>query len=280
MRSCTPVRMRELVRARRGRRTARRPARAASHRRSHPGAARRPGPAAQGHRGRAEVIRVDGTSGAAALGGARPTASPLGGLRRGPRQRCRYSRSVRPCSDAAMVCATACSESLLAIAQRGLHLARVVAAGPRQHQRGQSQQQQLQAQRHGVALPLLDPAIAHAVDGLQRVELRIEPWNLRRMRFTCEVMVLSSSTTFAASISCWRLRTWPGMARERVHDPELGQRQQHHLAVPLRLHALAVERAAGRGAARPPACPACAAPRRGGTARSRARSGAAGSGPW
>src|SRR2546430_13491082 len=30
------------------------------------------------------------------------------------------------------------------------------------------------------------------------------------MRFTCEVMVLSSSTTLAASISCWRLRTCPG----------------------------------------------------------------------
>src|ERR1700730_4823989 len=35
-------------------------------------------------------------------------------------------------------------------------------------------------------------------------------WNLRRMRFTCEVMVLSSSTTLAASMSCWRLRTCPG----------------------------------------------------------------------
>ena len=32
------------------------------------------------------------------------------------------------------------------------------------------------------------------------------------------------------------------MLRERVHDPELGERQQHHLAVPLHLHALGVER--------------------------------------
>ena len=33
----------------------------------------------------------------------------------------------------------------------------------------------------------------------------------------------------------------PGMARERVHDPELGERQQHHLAVPVRLHALGAD---------------------------------------
>ncbi len=32
------------------------------------------------------------------------------------------------------------------------------------------------------------------------------------------------------------------MARDRVHDPELGQRQQHHLALPQHLQALAVER--------------------------------------
>ena len=35
-------------------------------------------------------------------------------------------------------------------------------------------------------------------------------WNLRRMRLMCEVMVLSSSTTLAASMSCWRFFTWPG----------------------------------------------------------------------
>ncbi len=33
-----------------------------------------------------------------------------------------------------------------------------------------------------------------------------------------------------------------GMLRERVHDPELRQRQQHHLAVPLHLHAFGIER--------------------------------------
>jgi DNA-binding transcriptional MocR family regulator len=35
-------------------------------------------------------------------------------------------------------------------------------------------------------------------------------WNLRRIRFTCDVIVLSSSTTLAASISCCRFLTWPG----------------------------------------------------------------------
>ena len=105
-------------------------------------------------------------------------------------------------------------------------------------------------------------------------------WNLRRMRFTCEVMVLSSSTTLAASISCWRLRTCPGWRASACTIQNSVSDSSTTLPSHCACHALGVERerAAPHDARRRRS--ACAAPRRAGTARSRARSGAAGSGPW
>ena len=104
--------------------------------------------------------------------------------------------------------------------------------------------------------------------------------NLRRMRFTCDVIVLSSTTMLASRISASRSLTWPGIARERVHHPELGQREVDALAVPVRGQALDVERerpalddVLGRRRRR-------RAARCGGTAPRCARRGAAGSRPW
>jgi hypothetical protein len=44
------------------------------------------------------------------------------------------------------------------------------------------------------------PAVAHAVDGCDRVERRVDRLELARMRLTCEVMVLSSTTMRASRI--------------------------------------------------------------------------------
>ena len=85
-------------------------------------------------------------------------------------------------------------------------------------------------------------------------------WNLRRMRLTCEVIVLSSTTMLRVAHQRVAVLDVAGKARERVHHPELGQREVDALAVPVRGQPLHVERE--RAAARPRPRPAARARRR------------------
>src|SRR5512138_304773 len=103
-------------------------------------------------------------------------------------------------------------------AKRELHFLRVTPSRPRQHEREQTEEQELRAERHLCGLRATGSDRAHASFHRYPIPYMVSmlskagsiAWNLRRMRLTCEVIVLSSSTTFAASISCCRFFTCPG----------------------------------------------------------------------
>src|SRR5215470_9012982 len=130
--------------------------------------------------------------------------------------------------------------SLLALAQRSLHLPGVATACPGEPERSEAECEQLEAQRHGSG-GLFDPAVAHAVDGLQAVECWLDALELApdALHVRGDGVVIEHhigrihELLTAAHVS--------GMAGERMHDPELGERQQHHPVVPLHLHALGIE---------------------------------------
>ncbi len=103
----------------------------------------------------------------------------------------------------------------------------------------ETQEQQLQPQRHA---RLLDPAIPHAIDGLDAVELRLEHLELPPDALDVRgdgVVVEHDVRRVHELLAVLHVA---GMLREGVHDPELRQRKQHHLAVPLHLHAFGIER--------------------------------------
>src|SRR6202008_3144093 len=87
---------------------------------------------------------------------------------------------------------------LLALAQRGLHLARIAAPCPGEYQREQPQQQQFDPDAQSTQRYPMPYTVCTASN------FGSMAWNFRRTRLMCEVMVLSSSTTLAASMSCWR----------------------------------------------------------------------------
>ena len=76
--------------------------------------------------------------------------------------------------------------------------------------------------------------------------------NFLRMRFTCEVIVPSSTTMLGVAHELVAVLHVAGMARERMHHPELGQVRPTRPAAPRGGHALARRARAARGAARRP----------------------------
>ena len=75
----------------------------------------------------------------------------------------------------------------LSAPQSRFHLLRVLPARPGQNQREETEQEQLGAKGH-----LFLPPVPHSVHRLDAVEGLFDRLNLRRMRFTCDVIVLSS----------------------------------------------------------------------------------------
>src|SRR5688572_1801170 len=86
------------------------------------------------------------------------------------------------------------------------------------------------------------PAIAHAVDGLDRVEFRIDggelgpdALDLRRHGAVVKHDVCGGHQLLAAAYV-------PRVLGERVHDPKLGHRERHRRRLPLNAHSVAIER--------------------------------------
>ena len=65
--------------------------------------------------------------------------------------------------------------------------------------------------------------------------------NLRRMRLMCDVIVLSSTTMLRVAHQRVAVLDVARVARQRMHHPELGQREVDALAVPVGGQALHVD---------------------------------------
>src|SRR5215831_893633 len=87
----------------------------------------------------------------------------------------------------------------------------------------------------------LPPAVAHAVDALDAVEPGVERRELPAdaLDVRGDRAVVHDHARLAHQLLA--VLDVPGVAGERVHDPELRQRQVHALAAPARLHALQVD---------------------------------------
>src|SRR5512146_3329115 len=87
----------------------------------------------------------------------------------------------------------------------------------------------------------LHPAVTHPVDGLQRVECRFDVLELAPYTLHVRGDGVVIEYDVGGVHELLTVVYVPRMTRQRMDDPELGEREQHDLALPLGTHPLDVQ---------------------------------------